>query len=168
MIEKAVFLDRDGTINLDKGYTYKTEDLVFIEGAIDFIKCANDYGYLTIVISNQAGIARGYYTEDDANQFNKYMNRELLKYGAKIDKFYLCPHHIEGTVQGLNIACSCRKPETGLIDRALEDFNISLKDSFMFGDKPSDIECGERKGIKSYMVTEGKTLKDYIYLLKRK
>ena len=160
-------MDRDGTINVDKGYTYKVEDLIFIDGAIEFIKCANDLGYLTIVVSNQAGIARGYYTIEDAVRFNDYMNIELSKYRARIDKFYICPHHTEGTVEGLNITCECRKPKTGMLDKAVADFNISLDSSFMFGNKKSDIECGEKKNIKSFLVNKKRTLKYYIDLLKK-
>lgn len=147
---KAVFLDRDGTINVDTGHLYKTEDLVFIKGIPEFIRKYNELGDKVIVITNQAGIAKGYYTEEDMHKLHNYMNEKLKsEYGAKIDAFYFCPHHPDFTGE-----CNCRKPKTGMLEKAIKDFNIDISQSILVGDKPWDIECGEKLGIKSYYINE--------------
>lgn len=147
---RALFLDRDGTINVDTGHLYKTEDLIFVEGMPEFIKKYNDLGYKVVVITNQAGIAKGYYTEEDMNKLHKYMNEQLKsKYDAHIDAFYFCPHHPDYTGE-----CDCRKPKTGMLEQAIRDFNIDIERSLLIGDKPWDIECGERLGIKSKYINE--------------
>ncbi len=147
---KALFLDRDGTINVDIGHLHKSEELVFIEGMPQLIKKYNELGYKVIVITNQAGIAKGYYTEEDMHNLHNFMNEQLkVKYGAKIDAFYFCPHHPDFTGE-----CNCRKPKTGLLEQAIKDFNIDISQSLLIGDKPWDIECGERLGVKSYRVEE--------------
>ena len=147
---KALFLDRDGTINVDTGHLYKTEDLVFIKGVPEFIKKYNQFGYKVIVITNQAGIAKGYYREQDMHKLHNYMNEKLKsEYGAQIDAFYFCPHHPDFTGE-----CNCRKPKTGMLEQAINDFNIDVSQSLLVGDKPWDIECGKRIGIKSYYVEE--------------
>lgn len=147
---KALFLDRDGTINVDIGHLHRPEDLIFIEGMPQLIKKYNDLGYKIIVITNQAGIAKGYYTEEDMHRLHNFMNNELeSKYNAKIDAFYFCPHHPDFTGE-----CNCRKPKTGMLEEAIKDFNIDVSQSLLIGDKPWDIECGERLGVKSYFVDE--------------
>lgn len=147
---KALFLDRDGTINVDTGHLYKTEDLVFIKGVPEFIKKYNELGYKVIVITNQAGIAKGYYTEQDMHKLHNYMNEKLQsEYGAKIDAFYFCPHHPDFTGE-----CNCRKPKTGMLEQAIKDFNIDVSQSLLVGDKPWDIECGEKIGVKCHYITE--------------
>lgn len=147
---KALFLDRDGTINVDTGHLYRTEEVVLIEGMPQLIKKYNDLGYKVIVITNQAGIAKGYYTEEDMNKLHNFMNDELKnKYGAKIDAFYFCPHHPDFTGE-----CNCRKPKPGMLEKAIKDFNIDVAQSLLIGDKHWDIECGERLGVKSYYVEE--------------
>lgn len=148
-MNKALFLDRDGTINVDKGHVYKIEDFEFIKGMPEFIKKYNDQDYKVIVISNQAGIAKGYYTREDVDKLHKYINQELAKIGAHIDAFYICPHHPDYTGE-----CNCRKPKTGMIEQAIRDFDIDASESILYGDKPWDIECGERCNIKSYYVND--------------
>jgi D-glycero-D-manno-heptose 1,7-bisphosphate phosphatase len=140
----ALFLDRDGTVNADKGYLYRIKDFEFIHGMPDIIKSYNDKDFLVIVLTNQAGIARGYYTENDMHTLHRFINTELRKINAHIDAFYFCPHHPDITGP-----CHCRKPETGLIEQAVNDFDIDISKSLMVGDKPWDIECGERMHIKS-------------------
>ncbi|WP_425806385.1 D-glycero-alpha-D-manno-heptose-1,7-bisphosphate 7-phosphatase [Desulfitobacterium sp. Sab5] len=146
-MNKAVFLDRDGTINVDVNYLYRIEDFRFIEGMPQFIKKFNDWGYKVIVVTNQAGIARGYYTEKDMNKLHRFINNELKKIGAHIDAFYYCPHHPDITGP-----CHCRKPESGMILQAINDFNIDVKQSLLFGDKMWDIESAEKCGIKGFLV----------------
>lgn len=153
-MNKAVFFDRDGTINVEKNYLYKIEDFEFISGIPEIIKKYNDEGYKVIVITNQAGIARGYYTEDDMHKLHKHIDKELSKYGAHIDAYYYCPHHPTHGKGKYKIECNCRKPKIGMIEKAIFDFDIDCSKSILYGDKPWDIEAGERMGIKSYYVEE--------------
>jgi len=146
-MNKGAFFDRDGTINVDVNYLYKIEDFRFIDGMPQFIKKFNDWGYKVIVITNQAGIARGFYTEEDMHKLHEHINKELAEIGAHIDAFYFCPHHPDITG-----SCHCRKPEQGMIEKAIKDFDIDVTKSVLFGDKPWDIEAGEKCGIKGYLV----------------
>lgn len=137
----AAFFDRDGTINVDFGHVYRLEDLVFVEGIPKILRKFNEAGIPVIVITNQAGIAKGLYTEEAMRRFNRYMNEQLrLLFGAHIDAFYDCPHHPKAH-------CACRKPEPGMILRAAEDWQITLPNSVMFGDKETDRIAAERAGI---------------------
>jgi len=142
-VNKAVFLDRDGTINVDKHFVYKPEDFEFISGVPQAIKSLNDDGYKVIVISNQSGIARGFYTIIDVEKLHKYIDGELAKQGAKIDAYYICPHHPDFTGE-----CECRKPKTGLVDRAVREFDVDVSVSYMVGDKESDEECARGAGLR--------------------
>lgn len=146
-MNKAAFFDRDGTINVEKNYLYKVEDFEFIKGIPELIKKYNDEGYVVIVVTNQAGIARGYYTEEDMNILHRYINEQLAKIGAHIDAFYFCPHHPDITGE-----CNCRKPKTGMLEKAINDWNIDVTKSILYGDKPWDIEAGDKCGIRSIYV----------------
>ena len=146
-MNKAAFFDRDGTINVEKNYLYKVEDFEFIKGIPELIKKYNDEGYVVIVVTNQAGIARGYYTEEDMNILHRYINEQLAKIGAHIDAFYFCPHHPDITGE-----CNCRKPKTGMLEKAIQEWNIDVNQSILYGDKPWDIEAGEKCGIRSIYV----------------
>lgn len=146
-MNKAAFFDRDGTINIEKNYLYKVEDFEFIKGIPELIKKYNDEGYVVIVVTNQAGIARGYYTEEDMNILHRYINEQLAKIGAHIDAFYFCPHHPDITGE-----CNCRKPKTGMLEKAIKEWNIDVTESILYGDKPWDIEAGEKCGIRSIYV----------------
>lgn len=148
-MNKAAFFDRDGTINVEINYLSRPEDLEFIDGMPEFIRKFNDWGFKVIVVTNQAGIARGYYTEEDMNRVHLAMNERLAEYGAHIDAFYFCPHHPDFTGP-----CGCRKPGTGMLEKAAADFDIDFSRSILFGDKPWDIEAGEKMGIKSYLINE--------------
>lgn len=151
-MNKAVFLDRDGTINVDKGYVHRIEDFQFIKGVPEAIKLLNDSGYKVIVITNQSGIARGYYSEGDANKLHNEINGLLKNYEAHIDRFYYCPHHPDYGNEKYKINCLCRKPKTGLIDKAVRDFNIDIKKSWMIGDRESDLIAGINAGVKSMLI----------------
>lgn len=150
MARPAIFLDRDGTLNIDKGYVYRIEDWEWIPGAIDAIAALKKAGFLVIVITNQAGIARGYYNETDMTNLHNKINKELKEYGATIDEFYHCPHHPE-----FGAACNCRKPMPGLIYEASHDFDIDLTRSWLIGDKASDIQAGCTADVKSILVLTG-------------
>ncbi|WP_010681358.1 D-glycero-beta-D-manno-heptose 1,7-bisphosphate 7-phosphatase [Acetivibrio cellulolyticus] len=152
---KAVFLDRDGTINVEKNYVYKIEDFEFIDGTKEAIKRLNDNDYKVIVITNQAGIARGYYKEEDVFKLHNFMNKELSKIGAQVDAFYYCPHHPTAGDEKYRIECNCRKPKSGLIVKAVKDFELDLSKCWLIGDKESDIIAGQRVGIKTILVRTG-------------
>lgn len=155
-MRKAVFFDRDGTINVNYGYVYKKEQLEFVDGIPEIIKDYNEKGILVVVVSNQAGIARGLYTEREMHDFNNYMNQQLQDiYGAHIDKFYFCPHHPEFTGK-----CDCRKPSSGMFFRAAKELDIDLKNSVMYGDKESDMIAAKNAGIlTTYLVKCDKNIK---------
>ena len=159
MANKAVFFDRDGTLNVDVHYLYRIEDFRWTEDAIEAIRYCNDRGWLVIVITNQSGVARGYYTERDIQSLHAWMNEDLAKYGAHIDAFYYCPHHPQGSVPQYAIACDCRKPGTRLLDDACAAFTIDRRQSVMIGDKPIDVECAARAGIRGLRYQGGSLLK---------
>lgn len=143
----AAFFDRDGTINVNYGHVYKPADLTFVEGTPEVIRKYNDAHIPVIVVTNQAGIAKGMYTEADMHRFNSYMNRCLReKYNAHIDTFYFCPHHPDYTGE-----CDCRKPKPGMFFRAAKDWNIDLSKSIMYGDKESDKQAAEQAGIPRFV-----------------
>ena len=158
-MKKAIFLDRDGTINVEKDYIYKSEDLVFEEGTIEALKTFKNLGYILIVISNQSGIARGYFTEEDLNIFNNNMNEILKKNGIGITEFYCCPHHPDGIGEYKKV-CECRKPNNKMIEDAIKKYNIDREKSYMIGDKTSDIGAGLKSNLKTVLVKTGYGLKD--------
>ena len=158
-MEKAIFLDRDGTINVEKDYIYKSEDLVFEEGTIEALKTFKNLGYILIVVSNQSGIARGYFTEKDLNIFNNNMNEILKKNGVEITEFYCCPHHPDGIGEYKKV-CECRKPNNKMIEEAIKKYNIDREKSYMIGDKTSDIGAGLKSKLKTVLVKTGYGLKN--------
>ena len=144
----AAFFDRDGTININYGHVYEKEKLEFVQGVPEIIKEYNDKGQMVIVVTNQAGIAKGIYTIEQMNRFNKYLNQELMsRYGAHIDAFYYCPHHPDYTGD-----CDCRKPKPGMFIKAAKEYNIDLTESIMYGDKESDREAATSAGIKQFVL----------------
>jgi D-glycero-D-manno-heptose 1,7-bisphosphate phosphatase len=150
----AVFLDRDGVLNQDLGYVSKIDEFFWIPGAKRAIRYLNERGYLVFVVTNQSGIARGYYESADVDSLHRWINRELGKVGAHVDQFYYCPHHPYAGQGEYTCNCDCRKPAPGLILSAAKDWKIDQKSSFLIGDKKSDVEAGERAGIKSYLFKE--------------
>jgi len=141
-MNKALFLDRDGVINKEKEYLYKIEDFEFIDGVFDTCKNFQDKGYLLIVITNQAGIARGKYTENDFANLTQWMIQQFRHKEILISQVYHCPHHPEFTG-----ACDCRKPNPGMIIQAQKAFNLDLSRSILVGDKEGDIQAGMNAGI---------------------
>lgn len=162
-MNKALFLDRDGTINKYGEYIYKIEDFVFIDGVIDFIKNFNNKGYYVFVVSNQAGIARGYYKEEDVLKLQSWVDKQLAKYDAHIDEWVFCPHHPTAGIGEYKQDCNCRKPKTGMVDYLCEKYKIDRSKSLLIGDKIWDIQCGENAGIKSYLLEN----EDYFELGKK-
>lgn len=151
----AVFLDRDGVINKDKNYVHRIEDFEWIDGAREAIRFFNDRGFLVIVITNQAGVARGYYTEEDVHKLNRWMNDELSRIGAHIDAFYYCPHHPEAGIGHYKVNCDCRKPLPGMLLRAFADWDVDKEYSLMIGDKKKDLEAANSASIKSFLFDSG-------------
>jgi D-glycero-D-manno-heptose 1,7-bisphosphate phosphatase len=146
----AAFLDRDGIINEDFGYIYQIEKLVLKEGLPELLSSLKVKGYWLIVISNQSGIARGYFTKADVDKLHLDLNQMIHeKGGAKIDRYFYCPHHPNGIVPEYSLDCDCRKPKTGLIRQACDAFPIDMSKSFFLGDKGSDVDCAIAAGIPS-------------------
>ena len=135
---KAIFLDRDGTINVEKDYLFKIPDFEFLPGVIDALRQLQTAGFLLIIITNQSGIARGYYTEEQYKELNDWMLEELRSHGVNITAVYYCPHHPEAKVEKYRKNCSCRKPKLGMYEQAVKDFNIDLGSSYAIGDKIRD------------------------------
>jgi len=156
--KRAVLLDRDGVINVDYGYVHDQEKFVWIEGARDAIKWLNDNGYLAIVITNQAGIARGYFSEDEFLSFTSWINNELRMSGAHIDATYFCPHHPTEGIGDYRKACGCRKPGSDLIQDAITEWDLDVQHSILIGDKESDLIAGRNVGIQSVLFNQGNLL----------
>ena len=151
----AVFLDRDGVLNVDRGYVFKTDEFDWVPGAIEAVRRINAAGYLAIVATNQSGIARQYYAESDFLALTDWMRRELAFRGARLDAVYHCPHHVDGSAPAFTIACDCRKPKPGMLLRAMADFDIDPKQSFLIGDKFQDMEAANAAGISGYLFEGG-------------
>ena len=154
-MEKVIFLDRDGTLNVEVNYLHRKEDLVLLPGVPEALKAFKDQGYKLVVITNQAGVARGYYTEEDVKELHRYMNELLAGQGAGIDAFYYCPHHPEHGIGKYKIPCHCRKPETGMFEMAEQDVEVDKASSWMIGDKLIDIEAGRNYGVRTVLVGTG-------------
>lgn len=152
---KCIFLDRDGNINVEVDYLYKKEDFKFVDGADKAIKIFNELGYKVIVVTNQSGIARGYYTEEDLKHLHSYIDQELEKIGGKVDEYYYCPHHPEKGIGIYKRSCRCRKPELEMFLDAQKEFDIDFERSIVVGDKISDIESGIRLGMEAILVKSG-------------
>jgi len=148
-VKKALFLDRDGVINIDHGYVSKPENFEFVDGILDFIKNAQKKGYLPIVVTNQSGIGRGYYSLEDFEKLTDWMLEKMRQAGIEIDRsqVFYCPHPPE-------VGCNCRKPMPGMLLEAKEHFNIDMKNSWMIGDKQSDIEAAKNAGVGNTYLTE--------------
>jgi len=156
LVNRAVFLDRDGVIIQEPPhYAHLVSQIQFIPRSVQGIKLLNENGFLTIVITNQAGVARGYYPEEDTVKFNNALKKMIARQGARIDAMYYCPHHPEAKIEKYRIDCECRKPRPGMLKKAEKEFSIELKQSFMIGDKLTDIQAGRNAGCKTIMVKTG-------------
>jgi D-glycero-D-manno-heptose 1,7-bisphosphate phosphatase len=150
-----VFLDRDGTINVEKEYLHRIEDFEFLPVVPKAIRRLNNAGYSVIVVTNQSGIARGYYGEEDVERLHRHLQSELAGYGAVIDAFYFCPHHPEQGIGDYKIECGCRKGAPGMLLQAAFDHELDLGSSWMVGDTLVDIEAGLLAGCRSILVLTG-------------
>lgn len=143
----ALLLDRDGVINVNHGYVCSPERTDFIAGIFDLCRLASRRGYQVVVVTNQAGIARGYYSEADFHAYMDWMRQQFAAHGARIDAVYYCPHHPTAGHGAYARTCDCRKPAPGMILAAQRELGLDLSRSVLVGDKPSDIEAGRRAGV---------------------
>ena len=158
-MKKALFLDRDGVINKEKNYLYKIKDFEFLDGVFETCRYFQELGYIIIIITNQAGIARGKYSEEDFTLLTEWMLNEFKKNYVTITEVYHCPHHPDFTGE-----CECRKPNPGMLLKAQKDFEIDMKNSILVGDKNSDIEAGINAGIGSnYLIITGHNIQNNIF-----
>jgi len=144
----AAFLDRDGVLNVDHGYTHRPGDLELMPSAAAAVGLLNAAGYYVIVVTNQSGVARGFFPETAVQAFNAHLGDVLRQQGARIDAFYYCPHHPDGTVKALAIRCTCRKPMPGMLEQAAHDWPIDRGRSFLIGDKEDDMAAARAFGIR--------------------
>lgn len=158
MKAKAVFFDRDGVLNVDVSYLYKIEDLRWVDGAREALDYLTEQGYKIFVVTNQSGIARGYYTIEEMNKLREHMMAEISAYGGKIEKIYFCPHHKEGKLSEFAIDCDCRKPKPGMLLQAFAEYELDKEACFLIGDSPRDVEAAETAGIRGYLYKEGNLL----------
>jgi D-glycero-D-manno-heptose 1,7-bisphosphate phosphatase len=154
-LKPAVFLDRDGTIIEDVGYLRRLEDIEVFPWTVDAIRALNDAGFLVIVVTNQSGIARGYLTEPQLETVHAEIDRTLTAGGARIAAYYYCPHHPDGTVPPYATACDCRKPASGLVERATRDLGVDLSRSFVVGDTWLDVGLARATGARAVLVRTG-------------
>jgi len=153
--KRAVFLDRDGTINVEVGYLSDPDDLELIPGAARAIARLNDAGFLVLVVTNQSGVARGYFTEEDVHAVNRRMTEVLESHGARIDGIYYCPHHPEFGGETYRKDCECRKPNTAMVKQAMDDFDIDISRSYIVGDHLGDVLLGVNAGARPIHVLTG-------------
>ena len=152
MANRALFLDRDGTINVDKDYLFRIEEFEFVRGAIEALAAAQNAGFKLIVITNQSGIARGYYTEEDFHILNDWMLDTLKNKGISISAVYYCPHHPNAEIEKYRTECECRKPKLGLYYKAVEEFDLDLNSCYAIGDKIRDCCICEKTGCQGFLI----------------
>ena len=151
-MNKAIFLDRDGTINVEKNYLYKIEDFEFLPGVVEGLKLLQEAGYLLIIITNQSGIARGFYTEDDFLILNSWMLGVLKKSDVNITAVYYCPHLPDAHIEKYRKDCECRKPKLGLFNDAINEYDIDINNSFAIGDKVRDLEICFHSSCRGFLI----------------
>lgn len=159
-MNKAIFLDRDGTINVEKHYIYKIEDFEFLPGVLDGMKLLCEAGFVLVIITNQSGIARGYYTEADFHKLNNWMIETLKKQGVEIAKVYYCPHHPDAQIEDYRMDCECRKPKIGMFEQAVKELDIDLSQSFVIGDKMRDCMICLHTLCRGYMIIDPNSISE--------
>ena len=155
MANRAVFLDRDGTINKDIGFVYKKEDYERLPGVIEGLRILTKLGFKLVVITSQGGVARGFYKEEDVHGFHDAIIKDLEEHGINISAFYFCPHHPTEGIGTYKVVCECRKPKTGMMDKAAKELEINKKKSYMIGDRDIDIKMGKSAGCTTIFVKTG-------------
>ncbi|MFC4654185.1 MULTISPECIES: D-glycero-beta-D-manno-heptose 1,7-bisphosphate 7-phosphatase [Rheinheimera] len=158
---KAAFLDRDGVINIDHGYVSSPQQFEFIDGVFATCRLLQQQGYLLIVVTNQSGIGRGYYTEQQFHQLTDWMKQQFADHGVQIDAVYFCPHHPDKALPQYQQDCNCRKPNPGMLRQAMADFGIDPTQSLMLGDKAADMQAAAAAGVgRKILVLSGQQLTD--------
>ena len=152
---KACFLDRDGVLIEEVNYLSSPEQVSVFKESFEALRLLKQNGFKVIVVTNQAGVARGYFKESDISIVHSEIGRQLSEQDLKIDAYYYCPHHPKGVVEGYNIECDCRKPAPAMILDAVKDFNVAMEKSFLIGDKISDLMAAENAGCKAALVKTG-------------
>ena len=152
---RALFLDRDGVINVNTGYAHKPEDTQWIPGIFEFVAGAIADGYAPVVVTNQAGIARGYYSEDDFLAYTRWMHAQFAERGAPLLATFYCPHHPDVGLGELRVACGCRKPQPGMLLAAAQALDIDMAASLMVGDSPADIGAARAAGVAHARLLDG-------------
>lgn len=153
-MKPAFFLDRDGVLNVDHGYVFRWQDWQWVDGALDAIRLLNRLDYAVVVVTNQSGVGRGYYSEEDVRSLHRLVARDAADHAAAIDGFYYCPH-------GPDDLCECRKPKPGMLLAAARDLGLDLKRSWLVGDKPTDVEAATAAGVRGALF-EGGNLRDFV------
>lgn len=151
----AAFLDRDGVLNSDDGYIGTRDRIRWMPGVVNAIRTLNEANYFVFVISNQSGVARGMFSEQDVRDLHDWMRDELQRGGARIDDFRFCPHHAEGSVTNYAHDCDCRKPKPGMLRDLMSAWPVRTQGSFVIGDKPSDVEAAKAVGLPGFLFAGG-------------
>lgn len=162
MIRRAAFIDRDGVINVDRAYVHRQEDFEFLPGVFDALRELRRLGFVLVVVTNQSGIGRGIYTEDQFDRLTRWMKSRLTAENASIDALYFCPHHPRDAIGAYRLACNCRKPAPGMLLAAARDLDLDLRNSVMLGDKSSDLQAAQAAGLRHRFLlgTDGKLRPD--------
>ncbi len=151
-MKPAAFFDRDGVLNVDHGYVFKPEQWEWTPGAREAIRWCNEHDFAVVVVSNQSGIGRGFYAEEDVRALHEFVKQDLMATGASIDAFYHCPHHPDA-------GCQCRKPLPGMLLQAIREIRIDASRSFLVGDKPTDLAAAEAAGVRGVLYAGGDLLR---------
>ncbi|MBN8962079.1 MAG: HAD family hydrolase [Rhizobiales bacterium] len=151
----AAFLDRDGVLNFDDGYIGTRDRIRWMPGVVTAIRALNEAGYFVFVITNQSGVARGMFSEQDVRDLHVWMKDELQRDGARIDDFRFCPHHVDGSVADYVVDCACRKPKPGMLRDLMAAWPVRTQGSFVIGDKPGDIEAAKAVGLPGFLFAGG-------------
>jgi len=159
-VKPAVFLDRDGTVIEEVGYLNRLDRIAFFPWSVDAIRVLNQAGFLVAIVTNQAGVARGYFDETLVHETHAFIDRRVREGGARIDAYYYCPHHPDGAVEAYRQACDCRKPKPGMIQRAAREHGIDVSRSFVVGDRWLDVRMGQAAGASTVLVRTGYGLEE--------